>query len=111
MSILVDKLASVCYTMYIMRNNNEREFNMLISKWKDEFNFGVSAATNCLTKGTCAPKIVSLKPDTGFCVFGVEGEILNVGEPFETFEAAALWMETVFTWTVNIEPFGEFEIV
>ena len=36
----------------------------LVSKWKDEFNFGVSAATNCTTKGTCAPKIVSLKPDT-----------------------------------------------
>ena len=87
--------------MYIMRNNNEREFNMLVSKWKDEFNFGVSAATNCLTKGTCAPKIVSLKPDTGFCVFGAFGEILNMGDTFETFEEAAMWMETVFSWEVK----------
>ena len=89
--------------MCIMRNNNEREFNMLISKWKDEFNFGVSAATNCLTKGTCAPKIVSLKPDTGFCVFGAFGEILNMGDTFETFDDAAKWMETVFTFEVKFD--------
>jgi hypothetical protein len=76
---------------------------MLISKWKDEFNFGVSAATNCLTKGTCAPKIVSLKPDTGFCVFGAFGEILNMGDTFETFDDAAKWMETVFTFEVKFD--------
>ena len=76
---------------------------MLVSKWKDEFDFGVSSATNCLTKGTCAPKIVSLKPDTGFCVFGAFGEILNVGEPFDTFEEAAKWMETVFTFEVKFD--------
>jgi len=74
---------------------------MLVSEWKDEFGFGVSAATNCLTKGTVAPKIVSLKPDTGFCVFGAFGEILNMGEPFETFEEAAKWCETVFSWEVK----------
>jgi len=76
---------------------------MLVSKWKDEFNFGVSAATNCLTKGTCAPKIVSLKPDTGFCVFGAFGEILNMGDTFETFDDAAKWMETVFTFEVKFD--------
>jgi hypothetical protein len=98
------KYSFVCYTMYIMRNNNEREFNMLVSKWKDEFNFGVSAATNCLTKGTCAPKIVSLEDFTsGFCVFGAFGEILNMGESFETFEEAAKWMETVFTFEVKFD--------
>jgi hypothetical protein len=75
----------------------------LVSKWKDEFNFGVSAATNCTTKGTCAPKIVSLKPDTGFCVFGAFGEILNMGDTFETFEEAAKWMETVFTFEVKFD--------
>ena len=69
----------------------------LVSKWKDEFNFGVSAATNCTTKGTCAPKILSLKPDTGFCVFGAFGDVLNMGDTFETFEEAAMWMETVFS--------------
>jgi hypothetical protein len=75
----------------------------LVSKWKDEFNFGVSAATNCTTKGTCAPKIVSLKPDTGFCVFGAFGEILNMGDTFETFDDAAKWMETVFTFEVKFD--------
>ena len=82
---------------------------MLVSEWKDEFDFGVSAATNCSTEGIVAPKIVSLKPDTGFCVFGAFGEILNMGEPFETFEEAAKWMETVFTFT--IENFGKVEVV
>jgi hypothetical protein len=86
---------------------------MLVSKWKENFEgTGVWSATNCLPmknwNSTTVPKIVveggDLAPATlkGATVFGAFGEVLNCGEPFESFEEAARWMETVFTFEVKI---------
>tara|TARA_B100000745_G_scaffold252434_1_gene174630 strand:- start:179 stop:436 length:258 start_codon:yes stop_codon:yes gene_type:complete len=83
---------------------------MLISKWKENFEgTGVWSATNCLTMiGNTVPKIIveggDLAPASlkGATVFGAFGEVLNCGEPFESFEEAARWMETVFTFEVKI---------
>jgi hypothetical protein len=36
-------------------------------------------------------------------VFGAFGEILNMGDTFETFDDAAKWMETVFTFEVKFD--------
>ena len=76
---------------------------MLVSEWKENFkDFGVWTATNCITKGPDAPKIVEASSGT-FGTFGLFGEIMNMGESFETFEEAAKWMETVFTFEVKFD--------
>ena len=76
---------------------------MLVSEWKENFEgFGVWSATNCLTEGIHPPKIAALEAGSkGFGVFGTFGDNLNCGESFETFEEAAKWMETVFTFEVK----------
>ena len=72
---------------------------MLISEWKDEFNTGVWRATNCVSPGK-PPSIVGGL--VGFIAFGTDGAIMNMGEAFDTFEDAAKWLESVFTWNVKL---------
>jgi len=75
---------------------------MLISNWKENTKgFGVWTATNCITEGPDAPKIVEASSGT-FGTFGLFGEIMNMGESFETFEDAAKFLESIFSWTVML---------
>ncbi len=75
---------------------------MLISNWKENFKgFGSWTATNCITADIPhSPKIV--ETNGSFGTFGGFGEILNMGEAFETFEEAAKFMESIFTWEVEL---------
>jgi hypothetical protein len=77
----------------------QREIDMLISEWKDEFDFGVWKATNCSSPGK-PPAIVGGDGIDGFFVFATDGAVINCGEKFDTFEAAARFLETVFTWRI-----------
>ena len=98
--------------MYIMRNNNEREFNMLVSKWKENFKgTGVWTATNCISKWGNPKIVVNAGDNETSHVFGPLGDILNCGDAFETFEEAAKFLESTFTFTVTIGNFGEFDVV
>ena len=77
---------------------------MLVSEWKEGFKgFGIWTATNCIDVGLKAPpKIAAIEAGSkGFLVIGTFGDIINCGESFETFEEAAKWMETVFTFEVK----------
>ena len=56
-------------------------------------------ATNCNSSGR-APKIVGR--DAGFHAFATDGSVMNMGEEFATFEDAAMFLETVFSWEVKI---------
>jgi hypothetical protein len=82
----------------MMRN---KEDVMLVSEWKDEFDTGVWTAMNCTSPGR-APQIVGGKGITGFLVFATDGAIINCGDAFKTFEDAAKWLESVFTWEVKL---------
>ena len=80
---------------------------MLISEWKDEFNTGVWRATNCVSPGKPPSIVVARAPKklggiTGFITFGTDGAIINCGDAFDTFEDAAKWLESVFTWNVKL---------
>ena len=78
---------------------------MLISEWKDEFDSGVWRATNCSSPGK--PPAIVATGDVGgdgidgFFVFATDGGIINCGEKFDTFEAAARFLETVFAWKMK----------
>ena len=76
---------------------------MLVSNWKENFEgFGVWTATNCVTTDIPhSPKIVESSSGT-FGTFGGFGEILNMGESFEKFEDAAKFLESIFTWEVEL---------
>ena len=75
---------------------------MLVSDWKENFEgFGVWTATNCVTEGPNAPKIVEASSGD-FGTFGLFGEALNAGEQFKTFEDAAKFLESIFTWSVEL---------
>ena len=82
-----------------MRN---KEMVMLISEWKDEFDTGVWRATNCVSPGSHPPTIVGGEGVTGFITFGTDGAIINCGDAFDTFEDAAKWLESVFTWNMKV---------
>ena len=71
----------------------------LVSEWKDNFNSGVWTATNCVSPGH-SPKIVGGDGIDGFFVFATDGAVINCGEPFDTFEDAGRFLETVFTWRI-----------
>ena len=82
---------------------------MLISNWKENFKgTGVWEATNCISGNISqSPKLVGDAPDgwghkTSFTAFGGFGEIMNMGEAFETCEEAAEFMEACFTWEVEL---------
>ena len=78
---------------------------MVVSEWKENFkDFGVWTATNCNSPGG-APKIVGggrNARDAGFHAFATDGSVMNMGEEFATFEDAAMFLETVFSWEVKI---------
>jgi hypothetical protein len=73
---------------------------MLVSKWKDKFGHGVCTATNCTSPGR-APQIVGGGAIVGFIAFATDGAVMNMGEAFDTFEDAAKFLESVFTWEVK----------
>ena len=75
---------------------------MLVSEWKDEFGHGVWTATNCVSGGSHPPKIVGGMGVDGFIAFATDGAIMNMGEAFDTFEDAAKFLESVFTWEVKL---------
>ena len=75
---------------------------MLVSNWKENTEgFGVWTATNCVTEGPKLPTIIEASTG-GFGTFGLCGEILNCGEAFDTFEDAAKFLESMFTWSVML---------